>query len=292
MSANLTGRAQSSLGAVAIATDGDDWSSHTGTTPYLGSFQEMLDRMSLGAVSALLIRTGAHDFVVDAGGSPSSFTVRVSGVVAQIQDGSGIYRAHYSLGEMTAGAAQIEGGGSLAADTWYHAYLTSPGTLSAAPVLVISTLGPAANRLHRVDSVRYIYVGTLRTDGSGNPLPLRIVRGRALYRDQTIALHLNQSTANLSTWSSALSLADRVPSHARRVLLRARANRVGTTGTISFAVRANGDTNPAYSDMIPGAILLEFPERAFEMDVDASREVQIATAANCAVSIDVGGWSE
>lgn len=298
MSSNLTGRAQSSLGAVAIPTDGDDWSSHTGATPYLGSFQEMLDRMTLGITSALLIRTGGHDFSVDDGGSSSSFTVRVSGLVVQVQDSSSVYRAHYSLAELTAGAAQIEGGGTLNADGWHFVYLVSPGTLTAAPNVVLSTLGPAANRLHRSDSTRYLYIGAFPTDSAGAPIPLRAVRGRYTYRAHTVGAITGataQRTAGISTWTGDLSIASRIPPHARNVRLRITSHRA-SAGVGLWSLRASGDTLASWDHSFNAFSIGHIDHTRAEIALKASpaaQAVQVATEPNTTIdTIDADGWDE
>ena len=55
----------------------------------------------------------------------------------------------------------------------------------------------------------------------------------------------------------------------------------------------NGDTNPAATVSVPGLPLLFVDDRFIEMDVGASREVQVATnGSSTLVSVDVAGWRE
>lgn len=81
--------------------------------------------------------------------------------------------------------------------------------------------------------------------------------------------------------------------HARIAIVRLQILRSGSLGDASVSIRVNGDTNPAATFTTPQLPLLAVDERFIEMDVGASREVQVATnGASTLVNVDVAGWRE
>lgn len=233
------------------------------------------------------------DFAVS--GSSTVFTVTIGAIneVCLSTAGSPIeYFPHSSSGG-TASLANVEGApGALSGDTWYYAYAYRSGTNLA---YEISITAPNASRVFKTSNATRRFLGRFRTDSTGAPVTVAASHGCYRYRDRAAAavLHQNETTANINTFTSALSLAALVPSTARVALVRLQVARTGSGGDAIAAIRVNGDTNPAATVSVPGLPLLFVDDRFIEMDVGASREVQVATnGSSTLVNVDVAGWRE
>jgi hypothetical protein len=109
----------------------------------------------------------------------------------------------------------------------------------------------------RAQAANYRYLGWLRTDGAGNPLPMVTHRGRSIYRRSAIASVTSlivsgglRAASGIAPVGSVtpLSLAARLPPHVRVALLHASVDAVstGTGGTNSLSLYARADTTSAH----------------------------------------------
>jgi len=257
--------------------------------------QALLDRVGAITDSALFtLHDSRRELNVQRGGTRTNFDIDIGAISAiVIHDGSGNDYVHAYGGGTAAVTEANVGGGDLGAvaKPWYIYAWRNAGNLA----WEVSDVAPNASRtLKSTDNTRS-YFGTFIADSAGAPVAARAVGGCCRYRDRAAAsfLHQNQTTANLNTFTSALSLADLVPPHARIALIRLQLNRTGSGGDAAASVRVNGDTNPAATVVAPGLPLLHPADHFIEMDVGNSREVQVSTnGASTLVNVDVAGWRE
>lgn len=233
---------------------------------------------------------------VTVSGSSTVFTVSLGGINAVCLSTAGSPAAYYphSSSSGSASLANVEGApAALSANTWYYVYAYRSGTNLAYEICAGPGGAPNASRTFKSGNATRRYLGSFPTLSGGTPAKVTASRGCYLYRDRAVALHLSQSTSDLATFTSALSLAALVPPHARIAIVRLQILRSGSLGDASVSIRVNGDTNPAATFTTPQLPLLAVDERFVEMDVGASREVQVATnGASTLVNVDVAGWRE
>lgn len=215
-----------------------------------------------GSVWGQLVWSGR----IEVGGTAAAPAVRVGPIdVVTLCNGDGIATGtwrpyNYNLDGLATdvGAGAIEGGGSLAADSFYYLYAVNDGTTTLAFQLSLTppTASGAASVLQqykRGQAANYRYLGWLRTDGSGNPFPMVTHRGRSLYRRSAIASVLGLiASGGLRVASgiapvgsiTPLSLAARLPPHVRVALLHAAVDAVsaGTGGTNTLSLYSGADT--------------------------------------------------
>ena len=234
------------------------------------------------------------DFAVS--GTSTVFTVSLGGINAVCLSTAGSPASYFPHASSSGSAAlaNVEGApAALTADTWYYVYAYRSGTSLAYEISAGPGGAPGASRVFKSGNNTRRYLGCFPTGSGGTPVRLTASRGCYLYRDHAVALHLSQSTANINTFTSALSLADLVPPHARIAIVRLQILRSGSQGDANVSIRVNGDTNPAATFTTPALPLLVVDERFVEMDVGASREVQVATnGSSTIVNVDVAGWRE
>lgn len=234
---------------------------------------------------------GSHDFAVS-GSAPNNFTVTIGAIDSiNLYNSTASQCLTYAGGSIT--QTKVEGGGGTlgaSAQWWYVYAFLNAGALD----FEISTTAPDATRQVKTGAGTRRYVGCFRTDSSGVPLPVQATRGRYTYTDHANSLHTGQGTASVSTFTSGLSLASRVPPHVRKATVWVRAYRTGSTGTHAWSLRAPSGTNAMMSAVIPALPLLFFDDRHVEMDVGASRQVSVATnhATESLVDVDVVGFVE
>lgn len=294
MPTTLTETAQHTPDSVTVPASGD---ARTAASVE-GAFQELADRsrLALGGVSGIM--RGADEFAVEQGGSSSSFTITVGGIQSLVlprEDGSLYEGFFYVSGSPTITEANVAGG-VLANSAHYYVYaFNSAGTLA----FEIVTDPPRASRVHKTGAgagpAARRYLGCFPTDGSGTPAALRAVRGRYTFRGYTvgaIAAATAQNTANTSTWTGDLSLASRIPPHARVVRLRVTAHRA-SAGVATWTLRASGDTLASITHTFNAAASGQVDEKRFEIALGSTQAVQVATESNTTIdTIDVDGWDE
>lgn len=193
---------------------------------------------------------------LEAGGTAGSPSIKVGPIdavclrAAETRSGNSVdvWRAFLEPAETTLGISHVEGApGSLTSDTWYYVYVysngtttlqwqitTSPPTESGAPTVL--------RAWKRGQTANYRYLGCFRTDGSGNPIPMVMANGRYQYTDFDMASPLHTaSTANISTFTSALALTSRVPPHVRQAVIRVQTYRASLSEARAGArVKADG----------------------------------------------------
>lgn len=202
--------------------------------------REALDnrRHLRGSVWGQLVWSGR----LEVSGTAASPVVKV-GVIEAITlcDGNGTstgtWRPYFTSDETALGASHVEGGGSLAPSSHYYVYALNDGTSTLA--FEISTTPPTALaapsvllQWKRGQSANYRYLGSLTTDGSGNPIKAVTSRGRRVYLESVPGSVTISDT--VSTGYEPLSLADLVPPHARIAVVN-----VALSGSASF--RSVGD---------------------------------------------------
>ena len=262
------------------------------------AFQELLNRSGLAIAGIAGLMLGADEFAVEPGGSASTFTLTVGGVKGLVlpDDGGASYKGYIYTGSPAIDETKLVGGGSLANSTWYYVYAFPDG--AGALDFEITTTAPRASRIHKsgkgfaASSRRYL--GCFPTDGSGNPLALRAVRGRYLYNEPDDIVS-GGATANISTYSTA-NLASRVPPHSRHALVRARVTRTASGANIlmAYGLRTPGATNPSFAPvLVKVPSLSDFDVRQAEVLLSSSRTLEYATtAADCALDLAVAGFQE
>lgn len=130
---------------------------------------------------------GGGWFEVDPASTAAAPVIQVAPIDAiALRSPAGQWMAFYNTGP-TIGAADIEGGGPLAASTWHYLYAYFDGVLLQAQFQISTTPptdGPSPSRLKtfkRGQDGNYRYLGSFRTGPAGDPIPMRCERGRATY---------------------------------------------------------------------------------------------------------------
>lgn len=252
MPTNITATAEYVDETIQRAGPGEVGGMETGAAP-LGP---VLDRAFIcafyarAAVWGQLVWSGR----LEVSGSAASPAVKVGPIDAvtlratETRSGNNVqvWRPFYSATESTLGIAHVQGApGALSADTWYYAYAFSNGTgtlqwqISTTPPTESGT-PTVLQQWKRGQEANYRYLGCFRTDGSGNPIPVLATKGRYIYRRSAVTaaygsfasggLRAVDGTGTVAL--TALSLAARVPPHARIALLR---------GTVTMAPTTPGD---------------------------------------------------
>ena len=261
-------------GAVTVPDSGDPRTAASVETP----LQTLAD-WAAHACSAVSSRLAwSEELSVAPGGSNSSFSIGVGAIQAAVlmrSDGS--YRGYFA-GATTIGAAKIDGGGNLTNSTWYYVYVwDNAGTVD----YLISTTAPRASQQYRnsVDGNQYRYLGCFRTNSSGAPIPMRMRRGRYVYRLSATVdpVAYSDSTARGSAYD--VSLAALVPPHAR--LARVQAIVVSSGAATYMNVFTKADvTDITWRQQAPDGTTT-YGE--FDIETDSSQAVQI--------TYNVGGGS-
>jgi hypothetical protein len=236
---------------------------------------------------------------VDAGGTNTVFTVRVGPIESvTLRDSNGVWRPYNDTDGATLGSTEVEGGGSLANSTWYYVYAWSDAGAPNTLKYQISTTPPTENgtptrlqQYKRGQTSNYRYLGCFKTDGSGNPLPMRANRGRYVYQYSAIYAsgpHRVLTTGH-DTSLTTVSCAAAVPPHARVARLRCQVGRSGTSGNAQLVT--SGDTTNylgVYVGSGGGTV-----ESDVEMILDADRELDyLVDNASTACTLNVLGFDE
>lgn len=273
--------------------DGEVIYMDAGVSPQWPLWSRLYDRTAHheAALAAHLSWNG--DFAVDAGGSNSSFTVRIGGITAVNLYGASASKVLAYAGN-TIGAAQIEGGGNLANSTWYYVYArNNSGTIA----FEISTTAPDGPRAIKSGDATRRYLGCFPTLSTGAPVPLRAVRGRYVYRSSaSAAADTRVLNAGSATANTAVDCAALVPPHSRLATIRAQLT--STAAAFQYAyLRTEGDSG-ADEHMIPlpnidnaDAVYIADIETDADQDI-AYRVTNIAAAGAPALTLWVAGFYE
>jgi hypothetical protein len=210
-----------------------------------------------------------------------------------LRDGAGVWRPYFESAGKTAGAPEIEGGGPLAADTWYYVYLYADAAAPAAVKVQISTTppseAPTPGRLQgykRGEVANYRYAGAFVTDAAGDPRPVLAVKGEYSYISPPAPgswLHAGLGPGGPTT----VSLATRVPPHVRRVRLR--------LGVVNLAAESRMEITTTGMANYFGLIVCTatYDERHVTGDTDATQQVDWRVVGAAALGgLDVAGFAE
>lgn len=214
-----------------------------------------------------------------------------------LRDSSNVWRPYYTTGESTLGASNVEGGGSLTADTWYYVYAWSDSAAPTAVKFQISTTPPTDAVLTKVprlwkrgQDANYRYLGCFRTNSAGNPFPMRAARGRYLYRRGAIATvggafgadGLGAVVGAGAVGLTSLDLSARVPPHSRMALLQGHVALLagGGTGTGALNLYTAADSTSIALAVAARA------EGAGAIDENSSAaEIELTDAQLCGYSV-------
>ena len=240
MTATLTAVPKYDNGSLVIAENGELWSDADGPAPFAPVVQRIADRLAY-ARDGLNSSINWNGELCLKGGTASSFSIEVGAINAVgLVDADATFYQFTTFGASVTQTA-IEGGGSLAADTWYYLYCYRSGGGSVA--YEISTTAPSGPRRFKTGDTTRRYLGCFRTNSSGTPLPFEASRGRYTYRrsaivgpDTTQGLRLLSVTV---TATSTLDVSVRVPPHARVAHIRSTLT-IGDGSSVTLGLRTEG----------------------------------------------------
>lgn len=297
MSHTVTPAAEYNADALVRTVDGELWSDTSGPGPY-GPLVQLLANRTLyarGAVWGVLSWNG--NLSVDAGGSNTTFVVRVGIIQAvTLRDSANVWRPYFTATETQITLSHVAGApANLDNDAWYYIYAWSDSGSPGAVKFQISLDPPTessaptvATGYKRGQTANYRYLGCFRTDNAGAPLPMRTVGGRCTYIEPAV---LHTVTSN-----GLKSLAARIPPHARVAALRGTVTRASSTGNLSANVRetsGGGVGTYAWGVVMIGVDVFTSFSGSFEITPNASQEVYASSAgADSALQLTVSGFSE
>lgn len=275
--------------------DGEVIYMDAGVAPQWPLWSRLYDRTAHheAALAAHLAWNG--DFAVDAGGSNSSFVVRIGGITAVNAYGSGASKVLAYAGG-TIGAAQIEGGGNLGASEWRYVYVRQSAGAIAFEISLTPPDGPRA--IKSGDATRR-YLGCFPTTSAGAPIPLRASRGKYVYRVSGCGaddLKVLGTPGNNQTSNTAVSLAGLVPPHSRLATLRASVT--NTAAAINYAyVRTDGDSGADEISLALTNVNASTANAIFDIETDADQDIayrvtNTAAAGAPALTLWVAGFYE
>lgn len=212
MSVTITPVAQATADALLRPAPGERAGMETGPTPLATLLQQIVDRAQLGIVGVGSRLEWDGEIGVDAGGSNSSFAIRVGAIQTIVLARADTSLRAYFAAAATLTASHLETGSTLPNSSWMYLYAyDDAGTVK----YQISTTAPRASRAYKnaVDGNVYRYLGCFRTNSSGAPIPSRTIRGVTTYLQGLPTGYV--SLSGPTTGYEAVSLAALVPPHAR-----------------------------------------------------------------------------
>lgn len=304
MAHNLSLVAEDPLTTISMPDNGDDLDAAAVETivQLLGNKSVLHRTAFLGHIA------WTERMSVAPGGSLTSFSIAVGGILRVVGDDSNGVRRAAGAAATTITQTKIEGGGgSLGASArfWYvYAFLDTSGFVDYA----ISLTGPAAfGRTKDGDTTR-VYLGCFPTDSTGAPMPVTRVGNRILYRRGGIASVEAPLASNglravdgaTAVGRTVLDLSSRVPPHSRVALLYGQVLAVatGSSGVGALNLYTAADTTSI-------ALVIEAQaDGSGAKGVNGSHaELELTSAQLCAYSVtqssaaavgdlDVMGWLE
>mgnify|MGYP006985671824 CR=1 FL=1 len=249
MTATLTAVPKYDTGSLVIAENGELWSDDDGPAPFEPVFQRIADRLAFSR-DALIGGLDWNGDISCAGGTSADFDITVGAINAIVcVTSGGTYHVLASAGATVTEAA-LEGGGSLAADSWYYLYAYRSGGGSLA--YEISTTAPSASRRFKAGDTTRRYLGCVRTTAAGAPLAFEASRGQYRFRRSAIGspnVTLRRLTRT-SVGSATLDLVPRVPPHARCVDVRCTVA-LGAATSAALSV-STASTDAGYAEVLDG----------------------------------------
>ena len=290
MTTNITPVSQHDGATLSRNVDGEDAYMDGGSAPLGTVLQKLADRAEFAKDATAFSRPAwSESLHVASGGSNSSFTVGI-GAISHVQTYRSGTTTHkvYAYAGGTIGASKIEGGGNLANSTWYYVYAyDNAGSLD----FEISTTVPSANLCIKSGDSTRVYLGCFRTLSTGAPVPMRMARGRYVYRigamDATADLLVLNGLSDTSY--TAVDCSSFIPPHAKLGTFRAKL--VSTTGSARNYVyfQTYGDANTDMIEMhVPGTNG-DSSNAVFDLEVDSSRRLQYKVTNNTAAP-DMYAW--
>lgn len=262
----------------------------TGASPLAPLLQRLADRDETLRLGLLGHMVGGDRMSVDPGGTSTAFTVRVSPIrAALIKDATdGVWRG-VSLGAQTLGLSATAGPlAALAPDTWYYVTLAVE---AGVPRLYINVFGPDDSLVWETGSPdTFRYIGCFRTDGSGAPLPMRMHRGRYVYRRSATASSPFQVLSSTTPVGyTDISLAALVPPHVRVAILDLNVDAGG--GVAYLDLRTKGDTSDVSIHVVAGTAAAGGSSHgSVEMETDSARAIQYELALGTAATLQGQVW--
>lgn len=241
--------------------------------------------------STLAALEWSESLSVEAAGSATSFTVTVGGISnVTLRNAAGTHYHVKAYGGGTVGASKIEGGGGSlgAVERWWYLYAFLNGSDLD---FELSTEGPSTNRKFKNGDFTRRYLGCFPTTSAGAPVALVAQGGRYLYDHDGGALGVYTTNTNVS-------LATRVPPHAKQATLRATARKITGTGLLdanvadasSVTLLANA-SQIAWGVRLPGAAVDTAFTGMAEV-VPASGSVWVNVGADCELVLVGAGFRE
>lgn len=193
------------------------------------------------------------------------------------------------------------GGGTLANSTWYYVYAKISASALA---LEISTDAPEAGLVWKSGAGgTHRYIGCFRTDSSGVPIPMQMVRGRYFYDLSEISavnLQVLNITSTVPTSFTNVDCSAFIPPHANVGHFRIEMINADTTNWGRTELRKDGATTDVLQVDCPpaGASHSAYHRENFDLQVSAStriieyRRISSSSYADCDISIQVLGFSE
>lgn len=268
--------AKDDLSTITVPEDGDDLDAAV----IEAVFQTLGNRSVMHRTALLGHITWTERMSVAPGGSLTSFTISIGGILRVVGNDSNGVRWASGAAATTIGVSKVEGApGTLGASAqwWYvYAFLTTVGDVDYA----ISLTGPGAfGRTKDGDTTR-VYLGCFPTDATGAPYPLTRIGSRVLYRRSGITGVTGLLAANglrlldrnaAQTSFTAIDLRPVVPPHSYMALLRLTTIGDSAPDTAELAVYTGTDNTTAS----PAATAYTIDDHEVRLDV----EVEIAQAA-------------
>lgn len=205
-------------------------------------------RLNPGQISKL-VPSSAQDFI--AVKSPSNLSTRIEGLdlvwnsATSISVGTGhCYAENGDEIELTSAIAKS--GLSLTGSTWYHVYVYLSG---GAPLVDVATTAPAAwknGAYSKTGDTARRYVGSIRTDGSGNVLNFLMQGTHVTWRIDTLT-YLRVLTSGTATTATAVDCSSVVPVTARQCFLRTYNGVTSPTNATMWTGVSDGSITPPTS---------------------------------------------
>lgn len=278
-----------------------------GPAPLWPFFQGLGNAKAMNESALINAISWSGDVSIAPGQAANNFDITVGAINAVCLYNGTIYKVFSSSGA-TVTEAKVEGGGGTlgAAAAWWYLYCyNNGGTLD----YEVSTTAPNANRVAKSGDATRRYLGCFRTTSAGAPIPMHATNGRVLYRRSGLStaydtfasngLRAADNTGSVSL--TALSLAARVPPHARIALLRGTV----TMGPSSPAADASAALRFYTADDTSTHAVEVKAQTSASTDATAQGDAELITTSSQAVgysvvltsavashAIDVLGWVE
>ena len=304
MAHNLSLVAEDPLTTISMPDNGDDLDA-----PVLEAIVQLLGNKSVLHRTAFLGHIAwTERMSVAPGGSLTSFSINVGGILRVVGDDSNGVRRATGAAATTITQTKIEGGGGTlgaSARWWYvYAFLDTSGFVDYA----ISLTGPGAyGRVKDGDGTR-VYLGCFPTDSTGAPMPVTRVGTRVLYRRGGISSvtsvlasdGLRAVDGATAVGRTVLDLSSRVPPHSRVAVLQGKCFSVatGSTGNGALNLYSAADTTSvalAIETRSDGSGVGTINSSLAELEVTSAQLCAYAVTQSTTVAlgtIDVLGWLE